>query len=134
MHNFKKALDVLNWAGWVCGECSREPGDSLNDCPDCKKFITSSVKRLDSKGLLKPDLPEPNIGEITGIPRWGVASWVVSHTINNGTATPYVWIYNEPRMSKPYVFTPGEARELAYAILAAANYAEKLEEDDALSN
>ena len=53
-HAIKRAVDVLNLAGAHCGECGREPGESLSECPSCERHIGDCAAYLADAGLLAP--------------------------------------------------------------------------------
>lgn len=59
MSNFNRAIKALNAQGAYCGQCSREPGDSLDDCRDCAAVLETYAHALEAAGLLAPDLPRP---------------------------------------------------------------------------
>ena len=87
---------------------------------DRVQLSEEAARRLDDAGVLAPDLPEPN--EPTVVVPWG-KGW-----LPGGPYGPSVW--TAPRGTimvqrvEPGDLTPEEARGLAYAILAAADYAE----------
>lgn len=53
-HTIEHAARVLNAEGACCGDCGREPGDPLSECPDCERFLTGYARALASSGLLAP--------------------------------------------------------------------------------
>ena len=53
-HTIERAAQVLNDEGAHCGECGREPGDPLSECPDCERFIVGYARALAEAGLLAP--------------------------------------------------------------------------------
>lgn len=80
---------------------------------DGRDHITpATVEALAAAGLLAPDLPEPDDGE------WEVGWAVIS--VDGMNISPL--IDNDE-------LTPDETRDLALALLAAADYAETLKEN-----
>lgn len=72
--------------------------------------------------LLMPDLPEPEIENYSNQPTW----FDSEVEVRNGAVEFYHGGYaNE---ENDYICSPAVARDLAYALLAAANYAEKNKE------
>ena len=105
MTNYDQALHVL--------EAARRPGD-LRIHPN------DAVEALAQAGLLAPDLPEANDPSIFVPDGKG---WLLDD--ENG---PVVWtapggLVMVQRI-EPGDLTPEEAREVAHALLAAANYSE----------
>lgn len=86
-------------------------------------YSTMLRNRLDNAGLLAPDLPEPND---TGIFVPGGKGW-----LPGGPYGPSVWTAPGGTVMvqriEPGDLTPEEAREVAHALLAAANYSEDTE-------
>lgn len=104
MTNYDRALAVL--------EDARRPGD-LRIHPN------DAVEALAEAGLLAPDLPEANDAGII-VP--GGKGW-----LPQGLTGPSVWTAPGGRVMvqrvEPGDLTPKEARDFAYTVLAAANYA-----------
>ena len=86
--------------------------------------VSGLVQAIHDAGLLMPDLPAPEIGAVSGIPRWHVDDWSISREPNDDTSTNYVFVDHEPSYDQPYVFAPQDARLFALALLAASNHAE----------
>ena len=57
-HTIDQVAQVLNDEGACCGDCGREPGEPLLECPDCERFLTGYARALADAGLLSP-APEP---------------------------------------------------------------------------
>lgn len=55
MDRTASAIKVLDAQGAYCGQCSREPGDSLDACRDCAAVLESYAHALEAAGLLAPD-------------------------------------------------------------------------------
>lgn len=110
MSNFDKAVEVLN-KHWSVAQESGE-ADETRCC----------VRHLEKAGLLAPDLPKPSAEKSIA----NVAEWF---PVPTDPHNPVVW--TEPggtvmvQRLEPGDLTPAEARPLAYALLAAADYAEK---------
>lgn len=104
MTNYDQALHVL--------EAARRPGD-LRIHPN------DAVEALAQAGLLAPDLPEANDPSIFVPDGKG---WLLDD--ENG---PVVWTAPGGRVMvqrvEPGDLIPKEARDFAYTVLAAANYA-----------
>lgn len=115
MSNIEKAVVVADHL-----ETEVMTANSYSSPPNPHEY----VRALDAEGLLMPDLPEPEIGAVSGVPRWYVHNWSISREPNDDTASNYVFLDHEPRMTKPYVFTPQDARLFALSILAAADHEE----------
>lgn len=81
---------------------------------------TDAGEALADAGLLTPDLPEPD--EADFVP--GGKGW-----LPGGPHGPSIWTAPDSRIMvqrlEPGDLTPDEAREVAHALLAAANYAEE---------
>ena len=87
---------------------------------DRVQLSEEAARRLDDAGVLAPDLPEPNDPDIFVTQGKG---W-----LPGGAYGPSVWTAPGSMVMvqrvEPGDLTPEEARALAYAILAAADYAE----------
>lgn len=86
---------------------------------------TDAAQALEEAGLLMPDLPQPDELGISG--KYDMAEWL---PLGTGLENPIVWTaFGAGRVMiqriEPGQLTPGEAREVAHALLAAANYAEQ---------
>lgn len=79
---------------------------------------------LDEKGYLAPDLPEPEVRHIEEV-EVDILVWESDH-ISVGVYKNWISI-DDPLGSS---VSPSEARELAHALLAAANYAEKEQDNE----
>ena len=95
---------------------------SLNDVGEYIDYLEGNiayVTALQAAGLLMPDLPEPEVRHLEEV-NTDVLAWKSDHI--------EVGVYkNRIAMDDPAEdsMSPVEARELAYALLAAADYAEK---------
>ena len=105
MSNFEKAVEVLR-------EAYREP--SMSPVHACDIMANA----LEAAGLLAPDLPNKDFNDC------GEMSWI---RVKNGLVEV---IINSGYDSDYEVLTPDEAREYALTILAAANYAEKEQDNE----
>lgn len=56
MNRTESAIKILDAQGAYCGQCSREPGDSLNACRDCADVLETYAHALEAAGLLMPDV------------------------------------------------------------------------------
>ena len=74
---------------------------------------------LEERGLLAPDLPRPEVRHLEEV-NTDVLAWKSDH-IEVGVYKNQIAM-DDPRKGS---MSPAEARELAYALLAAADYAEK---------
>lgn len=95
MTNIKKAIAVL---------------DAVDEEQDFLPDNTAYVHALQSKGLLMPDLPEPGSNRS---PSWGVVHFDKKRRVI------------KIGMNGVLARSPKVAREWAYGLLAAAEYAEK---------
>lgn len=106
--NIDRAVEILD------GYPSPHLSDMEHD-DECYDIIRDFI----AKGLLMPDLPEPVENEGTGNPSWFDGwvqrDWGEVELHHNGYANG----------EEETTFTPQDARTLAYALLAAANYAER---------
>lgn len=53
-HAIEHAAELLNAEGACCGDCGREPGAPLSECPACERFLTGYARALADSGLLAP--------------------------------------------------------------------------------
>lgn len=110
MRNAEKAARVIDQ--WT------QEGYELNSAVGNPYAI---VERLAGAGLLAPDLPEPNDHRVF-VPRG--QKWALG-----GEFGPSVWTAPNLQVMvqhiEPGKLTPNEARQVAYALLAAANYSEE---------
>lgn len=53
-HAIERAAELLNAEGACCGDCGREPGAPLSECPACERFLTGYARALADAGLLAP--------------------------------------------------------------------------------
>lgn len=94
--------------------------DLANHIAEVDETPRELAKQLHQYGLLMPDLPEP---EDPGIFVPGGKGWLPC-----GPVGPSVWTAPNSLIMvqrvEPGDFTPAQARELALALLAAANHAE----------
>lgn len=117
MSNLEKVSDLilLNFA-WDCPDCNAIWGV----CASCKADTDDAARALADAGLLAPELPEPNDHSVFAPAGRG---WLLND--ENG---PVVWTAPGGTVMvqrvEPGDLTPDDARDLAYALLAAANYAE----------
>lgn len=93
--------------------------DTLNGQYGDFRFPMDAAQALADAGLIAPDLPEPN--EANFVPDG--KGW-----LPGGPHGPSVWTAPDSRIMvqriEPGDLTPDEAREVAHALLAAANHAE----------
>ena len=104
MSNFDRAVKALN-----------DVGEYIDYLEGNIAYVTA----LEAAGLLMPDLPEPEVRHLEEV-NTDVLAWKSDHI--------EVGVYkNRIAMDDPAEgsMSPVEARELAYALLAAADYAEK---------
>ncbi|MDN6286095.1 MAG: hypothetical protein L0J62_10455 [Corynebacterium casei] len=76
---------------------------------------------LQGRGLLAPDLPEPDVVKLNRDVKFFVG---MGGQVRQDAESDYVQVY-----SKTFL-TPAESRILALALLAAANYAEKEQDNE----
>lgn len=99
-----------------------ELADHIADVDESPREL---VKQLHQNGLLMPDLPKPTIASIKGYHRnhpwaeWDIGDWVVGVNKHGG-----IWTREDNNPLSETVLTD-EARGIALALLAAANYAEE---------
>ena len=103
MSNFDRAVKALN-----------DVDEAIDHLADNTAYVTA----LEAAGLLAPDLPNKDFNDC------GEMSWI---RVKNGLVEV---IINSGYDSDYEVLTPDEAREYALTILAAANYAEKEQDNE----
>lgn len=112
-------MSTLDKAARVIDQWTQE-GYELNHAVGSPHAI---AERLADAGLLAPDLPEPNDPAIF-VPNG--KGWLPC-----GPDDPSVWTAPDSviivQRIEPGNLTPNEARQVAYALLAAANYSEDTE-------
>ncbi|MGZ7496125.1 hypothetical protein ACXM2N_03390 [Corynebacterium sp. ZY180755] len=93
-------------------------GRELSDCPSYRQLEIARI--LDDAGLLAPDLPKPVLEY-----KDGGACWLDSEITS--VESHYDSDSDESIITAgiAYDLTPTEAKQLAYALLAAAQWAEK---------
>lgn len=82
MSNFDRAVKVLDSQGAYCGQCSREPGDSLDACRDCAAVLETYAHALEAAGLLAPDFAHVTRLTVVGgagrlFETWGITNVAV---------------------------------------------------------
>lgn len=82
------------------------------------------VQAIHAAGLLMPDLPEPELRHLEDV-NTNILAWKSDH-IEVGFYKNRIAMDDPPKGS----MSPVEARELAHALLAAADYAEKEKENE----
>lgn len=128
MSNVDRAADILAAAGAYCGECCfGECGEpdcprttDWRTCPDCASVVNGYARALAAAGVLAPDLPEPDVTSANNTPVWR-ADGTNPVTVTDGLTPVRMWILDHAE----YVYTPYAARVQANALRAAAEYAEK---------
>lgn len=88
------------------------------------RIPTDAAQALADAGLLAPDLPQPD--ELGVLGKYDMAEWL---PLGTGLENPIVWTAFGAgcvmiQRIESGQLTPGEAREVAHALLAAANYTE----------
>ena len=109
MSNFDRAVKALN-----------DVDEAIDHLADNEAYVTA----LQAAGLLMPDLPEPEVRHLEEV-NTDVLAWKSDHI--------EVGVYkNRIAMDDPIEsgMTPDESRRLALALLAAANYAEKEQDNE----
>ena len=109
MSNFDRAVKALN-----------DVDEAIDHLADNEAYVTA----LEAAGLLMPDLPEPEVRHLEEV-NTDVLAWK-SDRIEVGVYK------NRIAMDDPIEsgMTPDESRRLALALLAAANYAEKEQDNE----
>ena len=79
------------------------------------------AEALKDTGLLAPDLPEPDAVKLDGDTKYFAARGI---QVRQNAESDHVQVYTKVNL------TTTEARRLALALLAAANYAEKEQDND----
>lgn len=116
MNRTESVIKILDAQGAYCGQCSREPGDSLNACRDCAAVLETYANALEEAGLLMPELPEPDVVKLNGDVKYLICD---AAQVRQDAESGRVQVYSK------YLLTTIEARRLALALLAACEYAEK---------
>ena len=62
-HAIEQAAQVLNVEGAWCGECHLEPGDPLDECPECQRILGGYARALAEAGLLSAETSNEQAGE-----------------------------------------------------------------------
>ena len=75
MTNLDKVIRVLDGQGAYCGQCSREPGDPLDDCRDCAAVLKMYAQALADAGLLMPGDMTTEYGVWWQLPNEEGISW-----------------------------------------------------------
>jgi len=122
MSNFNKAIDVLGRQGWGCGGCGRLPTEPVDECYECEEEVTNTVKQLADAGLLMPDLPRGKPSFMPDVLEWETPQDSVVWTSPGGR----IMI----QRIEPGGLAPEDARLFALSILAAADYAEKEQDNE----
>ena len=117
MSNLDKLVELILPYTGDCGECDR----IADACLDCIREAKDAAKDIAEAGLLTPDLPEANDLDISAPDE---KLWLPC-----GPTGPSAWARPGGRVRvrriEPGDLTPDEARGVAYALLAAANYSEE---------
>ena len=106
MSNFDRAVKALN-----------DVDEAIDHLADNEAYVTA----LEAAGLLAPDLPEPDAVKINGDVKYFIGD---SAQVRQNAESDHVHVYSKP------LLTATEARSLALALLAAADYAEKRHFDE----
>src|SRR5699024_7554211 len=112
MSNFDRAVEALDAVDIYI--------DHLTDNDANEAYVAA----LEAAGLLAPDLPEPEVRHLEEV-NTNFLAWKSGH-VEVGVYKNRIVIDDPPRNS----MTPAEARELAYALLAAANHTEKEQDNE----
>ena len=108
MSNFDRAVKALN-----------DVDEAINHLADNEAYVTA----LQAAGLLMPDLPEAND---PGIFVPGGKGWRMGDVSVWTAPDSPVMVQNV----EPGDLSPASSRQLAYALLAAADYAEKEQDNE----
>lgn len=101
MSNFDRAVKALN-----------DVDEAIDHLADNAAYVTA----LAAAGLLMPDLPEPDVVKLCGDVKYFVD---IGNQVRYDKGSKFVQVMN----GSPLLIS--ETRNLAYALLAAADYAEK---------
>lgn len=108
MSNFNRAVNLLRYA--------ELPGRTLHP-----RQVEAIVTALQAAGLLAPDLPEPDAVKLDGDIKYFAARGI---QVRQNAESDHVQVYTKANL------TTTEARSLALALLAAADYAEKEQDNE----
>lgn len=108
MSNFEKAVEVLR-------EAYREPNMSPVHACDIM------ADALEAAGLLMPDLPEPDAAKLNGDVKFFVG---MGGQVRYDVESEWVQLFSKT------LLTTAESRELALALLAACEHAEKEQDNE----
>ena len=125
MTDLDKAIRVLDGQGAYCGQCSREPGDPLDDCRDCAAGLKMYAQALKEAGLLMPDLPKPDSHDEYGWPIYGETEYKTYFSKHPCKGIPYITCPLGEWLSADMV------REEAYRLLAAAEWLDNWDKEHA---
>ena len=106
MSNFDRAVKALN-----------DVDEAIDHLADNEAYVTALL----AAGLLMPDLPEPDAVKLDGDTKYFAARGI---QVRQNAESDHVQVYTKVNL------TTTEARRLALALLAAANYAEKEQDND----
>ena len=112
-----RVMEVLANAGAYCGECSGEQ----TICPDCQQILRHYAKELADAGLLAPELPGESWPQV-----WEVDGFLVTAIENGGETIELAEHEGDGTIGYGWCMNRHLARKLAHALLAAAEYAEKM--------
>lgn len=96
----------------------------ISNRPSDNAAALSAVRALDRAGLLAPDTPEPDGTSANGTPVWRSDRCLMTTAIRKSNQVR-LWIVDVGEV--PY--SPQDARQQAYMLLAAANHAEQGQPD-----
>ena len=100
---------------------------ALNDVDEAIDHLADNeayVSTLKTTGLLMPDLPEPEVRHLEDV-NTNILAWKSDH-IEVGFYKNRIAMDDPPKGN----MSPAKARELAYALLAAADHAEKEQDNE----
>ena len=109
MSNFARAVKALN-----------DVDEAIDHLADNEAYVTA----LEAAGLLMPDLPEP-----TKLNRRNEPIWETEGHTRVRTPGGFPVALNGP-FGEGWDMFPVEARDIAYALLAACEYAEKGQDNE----